>query len=168
MDAKFRFWTLDNEQQRPYAPPFYFVQPVKLQLILAFRKQEDWFRPIDLLLKWVDEGQNHIYYGELVAKFGRMPFLYQRKRETKWFLLTKASLIWDLVIRGYQEWISSCGIHSAEEKYTFFKNIHESSTNHTFKGLTEAARQSNGTVTQRDLLPLLPGLRIESQWLPSS
>ncbi|GFS96131.1 hypothetical protein TNCV_2710001 [Trichonephila clavipes] len=48
-----------------------------------------------------------------------------KKRETKWFLLTKASLIWDSKnTRLSQEWIGPCGIHSAEEKYTFLSLKH--------------------------------------------
>ncbi|GFV56309.1 hypothetical protein TNCV_1312081 [Trichonephila clavipes] len=74
-----------------------------------------------------------------------------RKIETKWFLLTKASLIWDSKnTRLSQEWIGSCGIHSAEEKYTFLSPKHI--PNEYLSCVQRSCRrlsQSNGTVTQR-------------------
>ncbi|GFW90686.1 hypothetical protein TNCV_2416831 [Trichonephila clavipes] len=77
-----------------------------------------------------------------------------RKRETKWFLITKASLIWhskktrlSRVDRPLR--IRLCrGEISFPFSKTYTKRERES-IYYAFKGLAEAARQSNGTVPQR-------------------
>ncbi|GFV29711.1 hypothetical protein TNCV_1942381 [Trichonephila clavipes] len=48
----------------------------------------------------------------------------QKKRETKWFLLTKASLIWDSKNTKLSRVDRPCGIHSEEEKNPFLSPKH--------------------------------------------